>query len=179
MGCWEWCRWRAVVWCRRRAAEWCCWVARSLPPGAVQRFHADTNNNGRWLQVYHALAACLARCDWLPSIFAWIVRVSHALAATWRGVAHRRWHHQQQQQMAPGVPCTRCLFGAVQLVAVDLCMDRSRGSRTRSHLARCSAVVAIALPLPLRQSLQRKRTDERSSMGRPLWRCRWCQWASS
>ncbi len=74
--------------------------------------HALAATWRRWFQVYHALAACLARCDWLPSIFAWIVRVGHALAATWRGAAHRRWQ-QQQQQMAPGVPRARCLFGAV------------------------------------------------------------------
>ena len=77
-------------------------------------------------------------CDWLLSIFAWIVRVGHALATTWRGATHRRWH-QQQRQMAPGVLRTRCLSGAVRLVAVDLCMDRSRGPCTRCHLARCSA----------------------------------------
>ena len=93
----SWCSQR----CMGQGAIGCCrsldrsfaWATHSLPPGAVQRIDAGSNNNSKWLQVCHALAASLARCNWLPSIFAWIVRVGHALAATWRGAAQWSQSH--------------------------------------------------------------------------------------
>ena len=72
--------------------------------------------------------------------------------------------------MVPGVPRTRCLFGAVRLVAVDLCMDRSRGPRTRCHLARCSAST-----LATTTTANGSRCATRSL---PLWRGAWFGWWS-
>ncbi len=54
--------WRGAIGCRRSLHGSFAWATHSLPPGAVQRIDAGNNNNSKWLQVCHALAASVARC---------------------------------------------------------------------------------------------------------------------